>query len=31
MPVHYYLTINFEGFRKIIDLLDGIEIDAPLI
>ena len=29
MPVHYYLTINFEGFRKIIDLLDGIEIDVP--
>lgn len=29
MPVHYYLTINFEGLREIIDLLDGVEIDIP--
>jgi LCP family protein required for cell wall assembly len=29
MPVHYYLTMNFEGFREVIDLLDGVEIDVP--
>lgn len=29
MPIHYYLTINFGGFREIIDLLDGVEIDVP--
>ncbi|MDQ2086082.1 LCP family protein [Herbivorax sp. ANBcel31] len=29
MPVHYYLTMNFEGFREIIDLLGGVEIDVP--
>lgn len=29
MPVHYYLTMNFEGFREVIDLLGGVEIDVP--
>ena len=29
MPVHYYLTVNFKGFREIIDLLGGVEIDVP--
>lgn len=29
MPVHYYLTVNFKGFREIIDLLGGVEIDLP--
>ena len=28
-PVHYYLRVNFEGFREIIDLVGGIDIDVP--
>jgi len=26
LPIHYYIRIDFEGFRKIIDDLDGIDI-----
>ena len=29
LPVHYYITMDFEGFRKIIDALGGVEIDVP--
>ncbi len=29
LPVHYYLTLNFEGFRRVIDVLGGVEIDVP--
>jgi polyisoprenyl-teichoic acid--peptidoglycan teichoic acid transferase len=29
LPVHYYVTLNFEGFRNIIDTLDGVEVDVP--
>ncbi len=28
-PVDYYVTINFEGFRQIIDLIGGVDIDVP--
>ncbi len=28
-PVHYYLRVNFDGFREIIDLVGGIDIDVP--
>lgn len=28
-PVHYYIRVNFEGFREIIDLVGGIDIDVP--
>jgi polyisoprenyl-teichoic acid--peptidoglycan teichoic acid transferase len=28
-PIDYYLRIDFEGFRQIIDLIGGIEIDVP--
>jgi LCP family protein required for cell wall assembly len=28
-PVDYYVRMNFEGFRQVIDLLGGIEIDVP--
>ena len=28
-PVDYYVTINFEGFVQIIDLIGGIDIDVP--
>ncbi len=28
-PIHYYVKINFDGFRKIIDLIGGIDIYVP--
>ena len=29
LPVHYYITADFGGFRKIIDTLGGVEFDVP--
>lgn len=29
LPIHYYLTVDFKGFRKIIDALDGVEFYVP--
>lgn len=29
LPVHYNLVIDFQAFTKIVDLLDGIEINVP--
>lgn len=29
VPIDYFILINFEGFKKIIDLIGGIEIDVP--
>jgi LCP family protein required for cell wall assembly len=29
LPVHYYVTADFKGFRKIIDTLDGVEFYVP--
>jgi LCP family protein required for cell wall assembly len=31
IPIHYYVVIDFDGFRKIIDALGGIDIDVPSI
>lgn len=28
-PVHYYVLVNFDGFKKIIDLIGGIEVCVP--
>jgi len=28
LPVHYYMETNFEGFSKVIDVLDGITINV---
>jgi LCP family protein required for cell wall assembly len=28
-PIDYHLTVNFDGFKQIIDLIDGIDIDVP--
>ncbi len=30
IPVNYYATINFEGFRNIIDILGGVEFNVPV-
>jgi LCP family protein required for cell wall assembly len=29
VPIDYYLTINFEGFRRLVDRVGGIDIDVP--
>lgn len=29
LPVHYYITADFKGFRNIIDTLGGVEFDVP--
>ena len=29
LPVHYYITADFRGFRKIIDTLGGVEFYVP--
>lgn len=28
-PIDHYVVVNFEGFKQIIDLIGGIEIDVP--
>lgn len=28
-PVDYYVRVNFEGFRQIIDLIGGVDIEVP--
>ena len=30
LPVNYYLMVNFEGFRKAIDVLGGVDFDVPI-
>ncbi|AZB44548.1 LytR family transcriptional regulator [Bacillus sp. FJAT-42376] len=29
IPIDYYATVNFEAFKKVIDELDGVEVDVP--
>lgn len=29
IPIHYYVLIDFNGFRKLIDAVGGIDIDVP--
>ncbi|MEP7199894.1 MAG: LCP family protein [Chloroflexota bacterium] len=29
IPIHYYVMINFVGFRKLVDALGGLTIDVP--
>ncbi len=29
IPIHYYVLIDFNGFRKIIDALGGIDVNVP--
>jgi LCP family protein required for cell wall assembly len=28
LPIHYIITVNFEGFRKVVDRLNGVWIDV---
>jgi len=28
-PVDYYVKVNFEGFKQVVDLIGGIDIDVP--
>jgi len=30
LPVKYYIVLDFEGFREIIDTLGGVEVDVPM-
>ncbi|MBB6635105.1 LCP family protein [Cohnella thailandensis] len=29
MPIDYYVEINMEGFKQIVDTLDGVDVDNP--
>ena len=29
LPVHYFVTIDFDGFKEIIDVLGGVDFDVP--
>ena len=29
IKINYYVVIDFEGFKKVIELLDGIDVDVP--
>jgi polyisoprenyl-teichoic acid--peptidoglycan teichoic acid transferase len=29
IPIHYYATIDFQGFEQIVDSVDGVIIDVP--
>jgi len=29
LPVHYFMSVNFDGFKEIIDALGGIEFNVP--
>jgi anionic cell wall polymer biosynthesis LytR-Cps2A-Psr (LCP) family protein len=29
VPIDYYVTVNFEGFRKLVDTVGGVTIDVP--
>ncbi|MCA9364283.1 MAG: LCP family protein [Candidatus Moranbacteria bacterium] len=29
LKLHYHLIVDFEGFKKVIDTLDGIHVDVP--
>lgn len=29
LPLHYYLKVDFQGFEKVVDILDGIDVQIP--
>jgi len=30
LKIDYYVTLNFKGFREIVDVMGGVEIDVPI-
>ncbi len=30
LPINYYLMVNYEGFRKAVDVLGGVDFDVPM-
>ncbi len=30
LPVQYWLTLNFDGFRGLVDALGGVDVDVPV-
>src|SRR3989344_6956974 len=30
MPIDYFIAVDFEGFRKIVDILGGLEVNVPV-
>lgn len=29
IPIDYYMTVNFTGFKNIVDIVDGVTVDVP--
>ena len=29
LPIHYFASVDFDGFKEIIDALDGVDFDVP--
>lgn len=29
LPIHYFMSVDFDGFKEIIDALDGVDFDVP--
>ncbi len=29
LPIHYFLTVNFKGFKEIVDALGGVDFNVP--
>lgn len=29
LPIHYYVALDFEGFKRVVDELDGVKIQVP--
>lgn len=29
MPIHHYIIVEYEGVKKIVDLIGGVEVDVP--
>lgn len=29
VPIDYYTTVNFEGFKNVIDIIGGVEVEVP--
>lgn len=30
IPIHYYVLVDFQGFRRLVDALGGIDVDVPV-